>query len=708
MSQAYDLLNRIFGDPNAYPKSDVDEPHIVINADRTISVPKELQRIGVQYDHNIETVIFDCPRYWDDHDMSKMAIYINYKCPDGTSGSYVAENVRVDEDDDSVMHFDWTISRNVTNAKGKISFIVCVKKTEEVEVGLSNKLGEWVVGSGIEKSVYGITHGDGKFVAAGKGIIYYSEDGINWTVAIDLDGRRVENIVYGDGKFVAVSSTDTFEYKTHYSSDGINWFTKNIVGIDAHVGFTDIVYGNNMFVGISNDKGLIYYSEDGIKWGEINYENITRCDSITYGNGRFVVNGYTYIDKNLVPFSRYSEDGIEWSKAFDIGDYRISNVVYGDGKFVGVGFDGNTYYSIDGTKWTDGDNAGRDNLISIAYGNGLYLALNVNGAIYESSNGVYWDRNTVYTDIGDMGDIAYADGKFIVAGNSITLSAELLKIFEDETMNHWNSELCNEMYISEGLECDNEEFQSTHPDLYTSMIQKMGETEEKMAELIDQGMERIENADSDAENYAQIASEMATKAISSAARSQSFYKDAKEQAENAKTQADDAKNSADDAETSVHTAERTAKRAEDLVDEATNLVRTGALVGPPGIQGPQGPQGPKGEQGEQGPQGRQGNPGPKGDTGATGKRGPQGAQGPMGLQGAQGIRGLQGPQGPKGPKGDPGEKGERGDSGVTVPLNGYITFSVDEEGNLYAATASGNPPIEYDEETGNLYFVTED
>ena len=59
------------------------EPHFVINDNRVISVPSELRTIAVQYDHNIETVTFDCPRYWDGHDMSKMVVYINYERADG-------------------------------------------------------------------------------------------------------------------------------------------------------------------------------------------------------------------------------------------------------------------------------------------------------------------------------------------------------------------------------------------------------------------------------------------------------------------------------------------------------------------------------------------------------------------------------------------------------------------------------------------------
>lgn len=81
-----------------------------------------------------------------------------------------------------------------------------------------------------------------------------------------------------------------------------------------------------------------------------------------------------------------------------------------------------------------------------------------------------------------------------------------------------------------------------------------------------------------------------------------------------------------------------------------------------------------------------------------------GATGPTGPQGPQGIQGQPGPQGPKGEK---GEKGERGDSGVTVPISGLFTLSGDEDGNLWAYYADGsNPPeFEYDEETGDIYYI---
>ena len=106
----------------------IEEPHIIIGTDRFITVPTSLRRIAVEHDHNVETVTFECPRYWDEHDLSKMAIYINYVLSNGYADSYPADNVAVEDD---VMLFTWTIKREVTQVSGSIKFIVCVKNTDD-------------------------------------------------------------------------------------------------------------------------------------------------------------------------------------------------------------------------------------------------------------------------------------------------------------------------------------------------------------------------------------------------------------------------------------------------------------------------------------------------------------------------------------------------------------------------------------------------
>lgn len=149
MSAANELLDSLSDEELAtYTAHPETEDHITIGADRKITIPDNLKRIGVQYDHNVETVTFDCPRYWDNIDMSVMKIYIHYLRPDGSVGCYIAEDVVVDDADDTTMHFNWTISRNVTEKKGNISFLVCIKKTDTD----GNEINHW--NSELNKDMY--------------------------------------------------------------------------------------------------------------------------------------------------------------------------------------------------------------------------------------------------------------------------------------------------------------------------------------------------------------------------------------------------------------------------------------------------------------------------------------------------------------------------------------------------------------------------
>lgn len=77
---------------------------------------------------------------------------------------------------------------------------------------------------------------------------------------------------------------------------------------------------------------------------------------------------------------------------------------------------------------------------------------------------------------------------------------------------------------------------------------------------------------------------------------------------------------------------------------------------------------------------------------------------PRGAQGAVGPKGEQGIAGPQGPEGPPGE------SGVTTPVAGWFTLSVDNDGNLWAhcADTETTPPLEYNEDTGELFYTIPD
>lgn len=94
--------------------------------------------------------------------------------------------------------------------------------------------------------------------------------------------------------------------------------------------------------------------------------------------------------------------------------------------------------------------------------------------------------------------------------------------------------------------------------------------------------------------------------------------------------------------------------------------------------------------------------------GAQGPEGPAGPMGPVGPVGPAGPKGDTGLPGMTGPRGETGPQGPAGESGVCVPMVGFFSLTVDEEGNLWAYSEEENElEFEYDPESGNLYVIQE-
>ena len=65
------------------------------------------------------------------------------------------------------------------------------------------------------------------------------------------------------------------------------------------------------------------------------------------------------------------------------------------------------------------------------------------------------------------------------------------------------------------------------------------------------------------------------------------------------------------------------------------------------------------------------------------------------------------PRGDRGPEGPAGRDGRDGASGVTTPANGFVTFSVEPNGDLYVETPGDDPATAWElDGDGNLYVTT--
>ena len=242
MSKADELLNSLSEDDISLQLANPEtEPHIIIGEDRVISVPKELQRIAVQYDHDVETVIFDCPRYWDDLDMSKLNIYINYMRKDRYIGCYKATDIEVDGANSNIMHFNWKISRNVSEVIGELKFLVCIKKSDaegyEVNHWNSELNTEMYISQGLEA--------EESIFDAYPDIISQWEDEVNAVKQILLNARDSGEL---DGATFTPSVDEAGNLSWTNDKGRENPATVNIKGYSPSVSVKEIAGGKQLII----------------------------------------------------------------------------------------------------------------------------------------------------------------------------------------------------------------------------------------------------------------------------------------------------------------------------------------------------------------------------------------------------------------------------------------------------------------------------
>lgn len=242
MSKADELLNSLSEDDISLQLANPEtEPHIIIGEDRVISIPKELQRIAVQYDHDVETVTFDCPRYWDDLDMSKLNIYINYMRKDRYIGCYKATDIAVDGANSNIMHFNWKISRNVSEVVGELKFLVCIKKSDaegyEVNHWNSELNTEMYISQGLEA--------EESIFDAYPDIISQWEDEVNAVKQILLDARDSGEL---DGATFTPSVDEAGNLSWTNDKGRENPATVNIKGYSPSVSVKEITGGKQLII----------------------------------------------------------------------------------------------------------------------------------------------------------------------------------------------------------------------------------------------------------------------------------------------------------------------------------------------------------------------------------------------------------------------------------------------------------------------------
>src|SRR5258706_4815173 len=249
--------------------------------------------------------------------------------------------------------------------------------------------------SGMNQSFYGITYGNGTFVAVGpSGTNLISADGVTWTGGSSSPFVYLNSITYGKGLFVAVGSHG----QTLASADGATWS----IGFAQTFGdLSSIAYGNGNFVVAGYD--ILASSVDGFTWIRRNPGIGEFFSGIAYGNDRFVAVGSEGVG--------ISTDGILWQQQQSTGGHPIC---YGSGLFVAFGVGGLIRTSPDGITWTE-RNSGTDQWISsVTYGNGTFVAVG-DYVILTSTDGMIWTQRNSVTN-AQLRSVAYGGGHFVAVG----------------------------------------------------------------------------------------------------------------------------------------------------------------------------------------------------------------------------------------------------------------------------------------------------
>jgi hypothetical protein len=207
------------------------------------------------------------------------------------------------------------------------------------------------------------------------------------------------------------------------SPDGMNWTTRSI-GFNHN--WNSITYGNGVYLltigdtsNGSTQSSICYTSPNLTTWTQRSLPSTQAYKRAVFGNGRFVIPA-SYSGAPQTPVT--STDGVNWTFVSGISSYG-SVMCFGKGRFVALPqYPASTAStSVDGVNWTIVDLPSGHNptFTSVSYGNGVFVAIantwtTGGGPVYTSVDGYTWVKQQTATSIVPAANtqIAFANGYF--------------------------------------------------------------------------------------------------------------------------------------------------------------------------------------------------------------------------------------------------------------------------------------------------------
>lgn len=247
-------------------------------------------------------------------------------------------------------------------------------------------------------------------------------NGVSWTpqtFPAFPTGFGCEKIVYGNGVFVAISNTST----AATSPDGITWTTRTLPSA-----VIDIVYAAGLFVAVGGRSNCIT-SPDGITWTSRAIPTTPNTTSswgnIVYGNSIFAV--FAYTASSATGALTTSPDGIVWTTRNAPTSFTNAAIrsCYGNGTFVAFKFNSNVFAtSTDGINWAQRFFATSGLWSWPVYGAGKFLVLanNVGStSVFTSTNGVSWSASQALPEMNEPA-VSFGGGVFMITSQAVGLT----------------------------------------------------------------------------------------------------------------------------------------------------------------------------------------------------------------------------------------------------------------------------------------------
>lgn len=224
----------------------------------------------------------------------------------------------------------------------------------------------------------GICWGGGRFVRVGgssAGLVYTSEDGIDWDKAYNPTQGWIHACAYGEETFVLVGTNGNLAAGPNDGSTWVEVYTDNDERLEA------VAYGDDVFIAVGGERRAM--TEDGLSWASDELHEDTSLVALAYGDGVFVGVGRDGV------VAATSDRGETWTDS-TLTDCTLHGVAWTGEHFI-TGCKGrDNYVSTDGLSWTE---EASDSLVfPLTHLGGWLWGLSGENGLFRTENGLDWEE----------------------------------------------------------------------------------------------------------------------------------------------------------------------------------------------------------------------------------------------------------------------------------------------------------------------------